>query len=448
MASVETKPMITYEKAQNAIDKYCPSELEIEYDDILVLIDDTIFGSGKVGLLATKDYICGKEDFNPPFYFDTNDVTKIEFKKAFLGGTNVLINGEKVMNLKVEYSALSISGDALLRMIFKEKDKDDKYEEDEDIDEEYLDNEDEYEEEDEEENEECEQELLVIQVRVGDIKKQLGINKRNEKSNFQIYRQLRYKDNERPFADLLIHLLKKMRENISSQQLKNDPDAVAYKFYIDTAIKMRNYIENKTKYKYLLNDIATIEFLCHSAVLFKLASLPYKGRTIEEVEQKIIKSFRILELNIRKNPYMIYATLEDINIYQQVQRYEVAQYINNLLVSLGNVVFNIRAVNDEESLSNMFYLRLFLSNYKGKTCTPNIDVEFEESIEFILKDFDFLGSAFDVDDDYALCHLIRLAVSDDKNSIPKKFAIEELSKDAQEYEINQQVVEYIKENNH
>lgn len=76
MASVEKKPMITYARAENAISKYCPSELEISYDDILFLIDDTIFGSGKIGLLVTKDYICGKEDFSEPFYFDTDDVTK------------------------------------------------------------------------------------------------------------------------------------------------------------------------------------------------------------------------------------------------------------------------------------------------------------------------------------------------------------------------------------
>lgn len=444
MASVEKKPMITYARAENAISKYCPSELEISYDDILFLIDDTIFGSGKIGLLVTKDYICGKEDFSEPFYFDTDDVIKIEFKKAFLGGTNVLINGQKVMNLKIEYSSLSMSGDALLRIIFQTKDKDEEYEdedEDENIDEEYL--EDEY---DEEQDEEIGQETIPIHtIRVGDIKKGLGITKRNEKSSFQLYRQLRYMDNERPFADLLIHLLNRKRADISAQQLRSDPLAVAYKFYIDNTIKMRNYVEKRAKYKYLLNDIATIEFLYHSINLFKLASLGFKGRKIENVERQISSSIHRLILDI-KNPHMIYTALKDTNTDQQIQQYQVAQYGNNLF-NLGDASINMRAIRDKDSLANLFYQRLFLSNYKGKTCMPNIGIELEESIEFILKDFEFLGSAFDVNDDYALFYLIRLIVSDDKNSIPKKFAIEELSKDAEEYEINHQFAEYIKNNN-
>lgn len=334
MASVETKPMITYEKAQNAIDKYCPSELEIEYDDILVLIDDTIFGSGKVGLLATKDYICGKEDFNPPFYFDTNDVTKIEFKKAFLGGTNVLINGDKVMNLKIEYSALSISGDALLRMIFKEKDKDDKYEEDEDIDEEYLDNEDEYEEEDEEENEEYklqmqselnEQEIQLWNIIQQDefiqlLKTSIAINKGFGAAAVA--------------ADLFSNFVLKIDTNFSSksseQELKDD----VKKGVIKITSLLRNNVDKLGLYQ-LQNDVATIEFIFYASFL-------------------IHKEF--VDRGFPKEPSFELIRMAIFDIFGQNTRYH--------LPIVKEICMDI---DSHEEASFNFLMRLYLTNKVGYT---------------------------------------------------------------------------------
>ena len=443
--TVEQKPMITHKKAQNAIEKYCPSEFEIEYDDILVLIDDTFFGTGKNGLLVTKDYICCKEDFNEPFYFETDDVTKIEFKKAFFGGTNVFINGDKVMHLAMDYSDISISGDALLRIIFKAKDKEEDYEDDEDL-EEFDETDEDFDDENYDEANQ-ENEPMLIQIRVGDIKQRLGIKKRNEKSSFQLYRQLRYSATERPFADLLIEVFKKFRTKITESQLKDDSDWCLIKFFLDNTIKMRKYIEKKPKYKNLLNDIATIEFLLHSVGLFRLQFLGFKGAKEKEAEinGKVLRALRKMEMTMSKT-HIIYSTIQDLswNITEsQIRQYRGA----NLFDAISTAHANINAIHDKEGLADIFYNRLFLSNYKGKTCAPNIAIELEESIEFILKDFDFLGSAFDINDDYSLHYLIGLIVSDDKNSIPKKFAIEELRDDAQQYEIQRQVNDYVENHN-
>lgn len=453
--TVERRPKVSYKKAQNAIDSYCPSEFEIEYDDILVLIDDTFFGTGKNGLLITKDYICCKEDFSEPFYFETDDITKIEFKKAFLGGTNVFINGDKVMHLAMDYNGIIMSGDDFLEMIFKEKDKEEEYEKDEY--EEDLEDEDEYDEDDEyeedyedEESEEIEQEPVPIHyIRVGDIKEHFGITKRNEKTKFQLYRQIRYCAAERPFADLLIEIFKKFRTKITESQLKDEPNWWLVKFFLDNTIKMRNYIEKKPKYKNLLNDIATAEFFLHSVNLIKSQLFNFQGAKEKETNynSKISSALRMMMVTMNKT-HIIYQTIQDLKFSLNITESQIRNYRGINFINFGELLIiagaHIRAIRnaDRQILINLFYWRLFLSNYKGKTCKANIDPEIEESIEFMLKDFDFLGSAFDTDDDYALYHLIGLIVSDDKNSIPKKFAIEELRDDAQKYEISRQVADY------
>jgi hypothetical protein len=78
------RPHITEKKAKNAIYSYA---YEAHPSEILVLIDDTIFGSSKTGALLTAKTL----------YTDTHVVTKREFslkliQSIFVDGCKVYIN--------------------------------------------------------------------------------------------------------------------------------------------------------------------------------------------------------------------------------------------------------------------------------------------------------------------------------------------------------------------
>ena len=64
------------------------------YDDIILIVDDTVFGSAKEGIVVTDKCISVKQIFNKPI------IKKIEIIKDIkIEGRKVFINGEKVSNL-------------------------------------------------------------------------------------------------------------------------------------------------------------------------------------------------------------------------------------------------------------------------------------------------------------------------------------------------------------
>lgn len=72
-------PEIPEKKMLNAIQKYAPS---VELGDILVLVDDTVFGSANEGVLITKDVIYSNRLMEKLIKFELNKIKNV----AFVGG--------------------------------------------------------------------------------------------------------------------------------------------------------------------------------------------------------------------------------------------------------------------------------------------------------------------------------------------------------------------------
>lgn len=92
---IHKKPHIPRDKAYNAIASYCP---DVNYDDIQLLIDETVFGNAKVGIIITENEICGKENFCDPFRYALLKVSSLFVKKSLMTST-LYINERQVIKL-------------------------------------------------------------------------------------------------------------------------------------------------------------------------------------------------------------------------------------------------------------------------------------------------------------------------------------------------------------
>lgn len=94
---------ITIEKVNNAKDKYANN---VSLEDVVLLIDDTVFGSGKCGVLITFDGLYIGEDFEKPVYFGFDKIQSVYMKKNVLV-QSLCINDRKVKNFtQPEYRSL------------------------------------------------------------------------------------------------------------------------------------------------------------------------------------------------------------------------------------------------------------------------------------------------------------------------------------------------------
>lgn len=82
---------ISIEKVNNAKEKYAHN---VDIKDIVLLIDDTVFGSAKCGVLITSSGLYIKEDFEKPAYFSFDKIDDICMKRNIL--TGLYINNKRV----------------------------------------------------------------------------------------------------------------------------------------------------------------------------------------------------------------------------------------------------------------------------------------------------------------------------------------------------------------
>ncbi len=89
------KPFIPENRKKNALAKICP-DLN-QNDEILVLMDESAFGNGKVGIVITNEYIYFREHFADPFKFAFKDIKEFATKLANDDmRAEIFINGELV----------------------------------------------------------------------------------------------------------------------------------------------------------------------------------------------------------------------------------------------------------------------------------------------------------------------------------------------------------------
>ena len=89
--NIHIKPSIPRDKAMNAIKTYAGY---LTYDDIVILIDDTVFGSYKEGVIFTNEAMIVKKAFESVVYRELNKIKNLGFRKGFLGHYIILEGNE------------------------------------------------------------------------------------------------------------------------------------------------------------------------------------------------------------------------------------------------------------------------------------------------------------------------------------------------------------------
>ncbi len=79
---IHCSPNIPEKKINNALKHYVPHHIALT--DIILLVDDTVFGSGKSGFLLTFDNFYYKKDFVEPILGEIQGITNITFKKGII----------------------------------------------------------------------------------------------------------------------------------------------------------------------------------------------------------------------------------------------------------------------------------------------------------------------------------------------------------------------------
>ena len=85
--NVHVWPNIPRKKAEGAIDSYAAG---VDHEEILVLLDDTVFGGAREGVLLTGSAIYAKQKFDDSRHLHIKDIQSVE------AGTNsrMIVNGE------------------------------------------------------------------------------------------------------------------------------------------------------------------------------------------------------------------------------------------------------------------------------------------------------------------------------------------------------------------
>lgn len=82
-------PFISPKKLANALAEFGGRENE---DDVLVLVDNTVFGNAKDGLLLTRSALHVHNKMEPPFHLKLHEIDDVEFKDGLLE-CKLVING-------------------------------------------------------------------------------------------------------------------------------------------------------------------------------------------------------------------------------------------------------------------------------------------------------------------------------------------------------------------
>lgn len=90
---IHVHPKIPMQKKLNALSSYCAG---LDSNEVIILIDDTLFGGAKEGVIITNEKIIAKEMFEDPreVYFD--HITHIHSEKG-----KIFINEQKFVSLSM-----------------------------------------------------------------------------------------------------------------------------------------------------------------------------------------------------------------------------------------------------------------------------------------------------------------------------------------------------------
>ncbi len=319
-----TEDSMDWKKVRNAISKYAPS---VDEDDVCLLIDDTVFGSAKAGILMTNTHLYAKEDFEDTFCISHENIKTLDFKLGIMG-CDLLINGRKVKN----FTQLDKSDLADIFVILKN------YFENSDIedidDEEYEDDNDDEEFEDDIDAEEYEDE--------DDILTNISKSKLNFINADNVYKHLK-KIKINQVSELEI-MMTKGDSSSKYNLLKN----ILKEVIVTTTCRVRTEFFEAKGLKYFSNDYATKESLIINLTMLKLHLI--KDGCSESQSLAILKE-GLMEIFGKDSQAII-----------------------------NNIIECVNAIKTPATLVPGFFIRLYIGNV-GKT---PIDVIKDEDIALML----------------------------------------------------------------
>ena len=332
---VELKPDITYQKGLNAISSYCDNS--ISYDDILFLLDDTMFGSAKDGIVVTRDYLFAKESYESPESIEIKNIKTLELKKTFTGMSKLVINGKKFGSFSIDYDELSpfLSSLETLQETIKiskmDSNADDKQEYD------------------------------------GVVQSDSIFKRIHQDRLIQYLRSSKNTKTVMGLAGIAIDLLTSGNTSFSQKNASEQVRGEACKFLASVKIQMREQIERLNVIG-LQNDVATREFLIYSVALL---GLEMQRRRIDE---EII--LNVLADGLRE-------------VFDNEP--QVDFFVNIALENAMNI-------NDTDDLMFSFYTRLFLTNYIERTISADM-YEVAEVVQELYEQFEIDIDEYDDDEE-------------------------------------------------
>ncbi|MGX2971998.1 hypothetical protein [Helicobacter sp. T3_23-1059] len=332
---VELKPDITYQKGLNAISSYCDNS--ISYDDILFLLDDTMFGSAKDGIVVTRDYLFAKESYESPESIEIKNIKTLELKKTFTGMSKLVINGKKFGSFSIDYDELSpfLSSLETLQETIKIRKMDS--------------------------NADGKQEYDGV-VQADSIFKRI-----HQDRLIQYLRSSKNTKTVMGLAGIAIDLLTSGNTSFSQKNASEQVREEVCKFLASVTIQMREQIERLNVIG-LQNDVATREFLIYSVALL---GLEMQRRRIDE---EII--LNVLAEGLRE-------------VFDNEP--QVDFFVNIALENAMNI-------NDTDDLMFSFYTRLFLTNYIERTISANM-YEVAEVVQELYEQFEIDIDEYDDDEE-------------------------------------------------
>lgn len=379
--NIYIKPNIPLDKAINAIKSYAR---ELSYDDIIILVDDTVFGNCKVGIAISNDFFISKEIFLDRNIFNLNDISDI-YVESFVNSA-IFIDDKKVITLsQPKRNDLQLLFNQVLTYInFKNDDGKNKLQE-------FHSNENK-----ENFNEPVDANLAEIDR----LKSELAILKK------QIERQ----DNSSSSVASTVNKL----EHSSNSNSNSNSNIEIFKFLQDD-----NILVGIRKNKLVNNVSGFISFFGGESksnqIEFTAAKFIFS--VIEEIRNGI--SIRNLENNVTTYESAIFAmnllkhSLLQRDIPSKLSDYIIISGMASLLggnEQIAKVLAKLTISYDILSTTNsygeiqaVFYIRLFLSNHAGKIVSAELfdhlsDDEIEKYLDILNLDVENLAGNVETED--------------------------------------------------
>lgn len=286
-------PNIPTEKFNNAKKKY-GNRANINIDDVVLLIDDTVFGSAECGVIITNDSIYIGEDFESPLYFSFDRIFNIYTKKSMLSNS-LFINDKKVKGFtQPSYKTIQKVFDDINRYInYYHSDENNKENED---NHEYI---------NEEDNDESIFDFIEDDSIYNTIQKLEAVNKIDSVTSFFLGSE----------------------DNInSSEKIRK----VLRKYYLKNIIYIRNKGFEAKGYQYFSNDFATIESIIFLSTLL-----------INELDRRDVPNNKIattIDLGLREIfpdtssiiRYVLECSLLSMNLKIAIKRFYIRLTLTNI----------------------------------------------------------------------------------------------------------------------